>query len=176
MMDKEIESGQQCWKIGAVNQNLSSQVLLICEPKLLLILIFLIKAGLCSVSQAAAVAIPPIIAAPTGSPVIPDLNQYNACSRIPLGGYGVNSSGFTFTVIRYCDSGATEVMPFVHAGWGIYNNCTSYNSSYRHPADTCNGYWPTLPGKAAECPTGYSLSLGMCNPTGSPPITLFKLL
>ena len=121
-----------------------------------------------SIAQAAAISIPPIIAAPAGSPVISGLDQSTGCSLIPLGGYGVSSSGFTYTVVRFCDSNATEVQAFVKAGWGVYNNCTPFNSSYRHPADTCNASWPTLPGKAAECPTGYVLSSGMCNPTGAP--------
>jgi YD repeat-containing protein len=119
-----------------------------------------------SAVQAESLPISPIIAAPASTQFIPDLNQYNGCSLIPLGGYGVNSSGTTYTVQRYCDSQATELQPFLQAGWGGANNCTPYNSSYTHPADTCNAYWPHLMKKLPECPIGYTLVSGKCNPTG----------
>ena len=52
--------------------------------------------------QSTSIDFPPIIAAPSGSQIISDLDLFNACGRLPLGGYGVNSSGTTFLVLRYC--------------------------------------------------------------------------
>ena len=139
----------------------------------------LVEACFCSVAQATAVSILPIIAAPAGSPVIPNLSvggaAPNSCDVVPIGGYSVDSNGTSFTVIRYCDALATDVQAFVANGWGgvvqgtgTSNNCTSANSKFTHPADTCNGYWPWTATKTAQCPTGYVLSSGVCNPTGKP--------
>ncbi|WP_239233863.1 DUF6531 domain-containing protein [Candidatus Nitrotoga sp. BS] len=121
----------------------------------------------------------PIIAAPAGSPVIPNLSvggaAPNSCDVVPIGGYSVDSNGTSFTVIRYCDALATDVQAFVANGWGgvvqgagTSSNCTSANSKFTHPADTCNGFWPWTATKTAQCPTGYVLSSGVCNPTGKP--------
>ncbi|HEX5125362.1 MAG TPA: hypothetical protein VFW00_01350, partial [Rhodocyclaceae bacterium] len=116
----------------------------------------------CTVVQAASVTAPPNSGAPAGSPSLSNLDNLTACSLVPLSGYGVDPSGSTYTVVRYCDSSGTELQPFLKAGWLDVNNCTPTNSPYRSPQDLCNGYWPTLLRKDLTCPKGYVLSSGSC--------------